>query len=238
MSASFLISKYSRILMAALLCAAAPLAANSSTQIERGKAAAATCVACHQADGNGLALPGATAWPRLAGLDPVYLANQLRAFKSGDRNNIEMQPFANMLNDAQIDDVAVYYSSLPAKAPAASDAIPQEVLDAGRQLATSGDWDRYIVPCISCHGPGNQGIGHDFPDIAGQHAGYIASQLTAWRDGERQGDPLGLMAAIAERMNDDDITAVSAWLSTQPPADRLASGPVVSVRNVEEGAQK
>lgn len=227
-----------RVLAAALLCASVPLVAHSATAIERGKAAAAVCVACHQADGNGIALEGATPWPRLAGLDPVYLANQIHAFKSGARNNAEMQPFANMLSDAQIEDVSAYYASLPARAPEMPDAVEQDVLDAGKKLAVHGDWDRYIVPCISCHGPGNQGVGHVFPDIAGQHAGYLANQLTAWREGERSGDPLGLMHAIAQRMTDSDITAVSAWLSTQPPANQATDGADVNVVQAGNGGQK
>lgn len=233
MHASFLTSKRGLGLLLALLCVATPVSSYSSTQIERGKAAAMVCVACHQADGNGLELAGATPWPRLAGLDAVYLANQLRAFKSGERSNAEMLPFAQMLDDTQIEDVAVYYSSLEARKPPASDAISQDVLDAGRKLALHGDWDRYIVPCMSCHGPGNQGVGPTFPDISGQHAGYIATQLVAWRDGDRQGDPLGLMQAIAERMTDDDITAVSAWLSTQPPAPVQTEGDDVSMDKTE-----
>lgn len=208
-----------RRLFIAVFCVVLPLGVQADASLERGKAAAMVCVACHQADGNGLELEGAAPWPRLAGLDAVYLANQLRAFKSGERENTEMRPFADMLDDAQIDDVAAYFASLDARGPAQSADVPDELLAAGEKLALHGDWDRYIVPCISCHGPGNQGVGNVFPDIAGQHPGYIESQLQAWRDGTRRGDPLGLMQAIAQRMTDHDIKAVSAWLGTQPPAD-------------------
>lgn len=204
------------------------LSVNAETAIERGKAASAVCVACHQADGNGKHAEGGTAWPRLAGLDPVYLAEQLRAFKSGNRTNAEMLPFANMLNDQQIDDVSAYYASLPAKGPEQSELEvegAEKLLEAGKKLALEGEWERYIVSCVSCHGPENQGIGHDFPDIAGQHAGYLANQLRAWQDGSRKGDPQGLMQAIALRMTDADIDAVTAWLSTQPPANGRVEGP-------------
>lgn len=231
MSAFFFVDKRGLALIAAGLISMAPLTAQSSTQAERGKAAAMVCVACHQADGNGLESAGASSWPRLAGLDAVYLASQMRAFKSGERTNAEMRPFAQMLNDEQIDDIAVYYSTLPAKAPEATVAVSDDVLAAGKKLALQGDWDRYIVSCVSCHGPGNQGVGSTFPDIAGQHPGYIANQLTDWREGKRSGDPLGLMKVIAERMTDADITAVSAWLGTQPPASGQAEGVNASTEN-------
>ncbi|MFA7503364.1 MAG: c-type cytochrome [Burkholderiaceae bacterium] len=219
MITSVLMRKHRGSLVASVLLALAPIAAHSDSAVERGEASAAICIACHQADGNGIALPGANPWPRLAGLDPDYLANQLRAFKSGERQSAEMTPFATMLSDEQIDDVAAYYSSLEARTPESSTEVSRDVLDAGQKLARYGDWNRYIVPCTSCHGPDNQGVGSAFPDISGQHADYLAQQLTAWREGTRRGDPLGLMQAIAERMTDDDVTAVSAWLSTQPPAD-------------------
>lgn len=231
MFVSSIVGKRGLAVMAAALCLTAPMTGQASTQIERGKAAAMVCLACHQADGNGLEAPGATSWPRLAGLNSAYLANQLRAFKTGERTSAEMVPFANMLSDEQIDDVAVYYSSLPAKAPEGAATASPEVLAAGKKLALHGDWDRYIVSCVSCHGPGNQGVGHVFPDIAGQHPGYIANQLSDWRDDKRSGDPLGLMKVIAKRMSDADITAVSAWLSTQPPSGAQADGTEARIEN-------
>src|SRR5690625_263396 len=59
--------------------------------IERGKAAAATCVACHQADGSGMNNEGAESWPRLTGLHPDYIVTQLTDFKEGRRTNASMR---------------------------------------------------------------------------------------------------------------------------------------------------
>lgn len=183
--------------------------------VQRGQAAAAICSSCHQADGSGMNIPGGESWPRLAGMDRDYLVRQVGAFKAGTRQSISMAPFANMLNDDQLRDVASYYASLntPPKAPPAVDA---EVLAHGKKLALEGDWSRYIVPCSSCHGPSNQGVGDTFPGLAGQHPGYIAQQLEAWQKGTRSNDPQNLMGAIAKRLNSDDIAAVSAWLASQP----------------------
>ncbi|MFP4138617.1 MAG: c-type cytochrome [Halomonas sp.] len=185
---------------------------------ERGEAAAGTCVACHQADGSGKNVPDGESWPRLAGLDAEYLAKQLHDFKAGRRENATMLPFANMLDDQQIADVAAYYSQLPATQGEGGD-VDAALLERGERLATRGDWDDYIVSCKSCHGPGNQGVGGTFPGIAGQHAGYIESQLRAWQTEERGNDPQHLMGAVAQRMSDEDITAVAAWLASQPASD-------------------
>ena len=182
--------------------------------IERGKAASATCVACHQADGSGMAVPGAEAWPRIAGLDRDYMYSQLQAIRQGTRVSVSMAPFVAMFTDEQLHDVVTYYASLPAPQVPVPEVDP-ELLKHGEKLATKGDWDRYIIACASCHGVGNRGNGSIFPTLAGQHPAYITQQINAWKKGTRHNDPQGLMKAIADRLNERDIEAVSAWLARQ-----------------------
>src|SRR5690554_5732518 len=183
--------------------------------VKRGQASAAICSSCHQADGSGMNIPGGESWPRLAGLNRDYLIAQVNAFKTGTRSSPTMTPFAGMLNPQQLIDVSSFYASLPTKPITVANA-DAELLEHGKKLALEGDWERYIVPCSSCHGPGNQGVGSEFPGIAGQHPGYIAQQLEAWQNGVRKNDPQNLMGAIAKRLNSQDIAAVSAWLASQP----------------------
>lgn len=187
--------------------------------IERGKTASVTCVACHQADGSGMNIPGGESWPRLSGLDRDYIIAQLQAFKEGTRESASMLPFANMLNDEQTVDVATYYASLT-PTQAAAPEVSDEVMEHGKKLALVGDWDRYIVSCNACHGIDSQGNGSTFPELAGQHPGYIAQQITAWQNGTRTNDPQNLMKVIADRLDDRDIEAVSAWLASQPAVDQ------------------
>ncbi len=183
--------------------------------VKAGQQAAAICAACHQVDGNGMNIPGGESWPRLAGLDANYLLKQLQDMKSGKRSNATMAPFANMLSEQQMRDVAVYFNQLPAGSAKGGEQASADELAHGEKLATVGDWERYIVPCQSCHGPANQGVGAHFPAIAGQHADYLAGQLRAWKNGTRDNDPQHLMLAIAERLDERDIRAVSQWLSRQ-----------------------
>ncbi|MEA2117527.1 c-type cytochrome [Halovibrio sp. HP20-50] len=186
---------------------------------ERGQAAAATCTACHQADGSGMNVPKGESWPRLAGLNADYIAKQLHDFKAGRRQNATMVTFANMLDDQQIADVAEYYSQMPVTPGQGGDEADEALLARGQQLAERGDWNAYIVSCQSCHGPSGTGVGSTFPGVASQHAGYISAQLTAWKNETRSNDPQNLMGAIAKRMNDNDIQAVSAWYATQPGSE-------------------
>jgi len=206
------------VLISACLAASAAFAQEGDA--ERGQAAAATCTACHQANGAGMNIPGGESWPRLAGLDAGYIAKQLHDFKAGRRQNASMMPFASMLSDEQIIDVAAYYSQMPVTPAQGGQDASEAELARGQQLAERGDWDDYIVSCKSCHGPGGQGAGSDFPGIASQHAGYISAQLLAWKNDERSNDPQNLMGAIANRMSDDDIQAVSAWYATQTVSEQ------------------
>lgn len=203
---------------ALVLTAQLAIAENTNkAAIERGKALSATCNACHQSNGGGMNIPGGESWPRLAGLHANYLAAQLHAFKQGSRKSPSMTPFANMLNDAQIDDIAQYYASLAAPATNHTETNA-DLLAHGKKLAEQGDWDRYIVPCASCHGENNLGNGAIFPALAGQHAGYIEQQLHAWQNGNRKNDPQQLMSSIAQRLSANDIKAVATWLATQAPS--------------------
>ncbi|OYV31167.1 MAG: cytochrome c4 [Thiomonas sp. 20-64-9] len=181
---------------------------------------AASCIACHGAGGMGNAAAG---YPRLAGLPEQYLADQLRYFADGARNNAIMSGMAKPLSAAQVTALATYYSKLKPSgkpAPMPTGAAAAE----GERLALRGDWEKGIPACIRCHGPGAVGVGENFPALVGQSAAYIEAQIKAWKDGSRSGDPLGLMHTVALRMTDAQTQAVAQWLAAQPlsPAQSAA----------------
>lgn len=53
-----------------------------------------------------------------------------------------------------------------------------------------------------------------FPSLAGQHAGYTVAQLQAWKTGARTNDPLQLMKTVAEKLSEEEMRAVAAYLAT------------------------
>ncbi len=75
---------------------------------EAGKAKSVTCAACHGANG----ISAIPMYPNLAGQKEAYIAQQLRNFKSGERNNAIMKGMAMPLSDADIDNLATYYANL------------------------------------------------------------------------------------------------------------------------------
>ena len=93
--------------LAALFASGSALA---SGDIEAGKTKSATCQACHSKDGNASVDPQ---YPRLAGQYADYLARALHEYKKGERKNPIMAGFAGTLSDADIEDLAAYFASLP-----------------------------------------------------------------------------------------------------------------------------
>ena len=207
--------KTTRTLLALLLggIALAPAwaAAPDGKQIATQGLGGAPCLACHGDRGQG---SDAAGFPRLAGMDAGYLASQLHAFKDGTRQNPVMAPQVQGLDDAAIAAVAAYYAGLPVPEPTPGPGN-SDLLEQGRILATRGRWADDIPACEQCHGPGGRGIPPHFPALAAQHAGYLESQIRAWQQGQRHNDPNGLMAAVAERLGEDDIKAVAAWFASQ-----------------------
>jgi cytochrome c553 len=93
-----------------------------AAQAEAGDAKAgrakaeAVCGVCHGVDGLAK-LPEA---PNLAGQSETYLTEQIAAFKSGERKNEMMSVVVQDLSDADIENLAAYYSGIEisVKAPA------------------------------------------------------------------------------------------------------------------------
>ena len=88
----------------ALLCASAAQARDPVA----GQKLAGMCAACHGLQGLST-LPNA---PNLAGQPTIYVAEQLKNYRSGSRKNEVMAIIAKPLTDEQIDDLAAWYASI------------------------------------------------------------------------------------------------------------------------------
>lgn len=73
---------------------------------EAGKAKSATCAACHGADG----VSSVPSFPKLAGQNRDYLYHSLKDYKSGKRANPIMAGQVQTLSDADMLDLAMYFS--------------------------------------------------------------------------------------------------------------------------------
>ena len=74
-----------------------------------GKAKFAVCAGCHGPTGAG---NEALKYPKLTGRDAAFVAEQLRAFKSGARDNATMKAMTAGLSEADMDNLAAYIATL------------------------------------------------------------------------------------------------------------------------------
>ena len=201
------------------------------TSIERGQevvlgtadcssATCFSCFQCHGVRGEGSAL---AQQPRLAGQVYEYLYSSLRSFAAGTRPNPTMHSVAMTLTDQQMRDVAAYFAALPPEqfptlvAIKAADAPSDEVLKEGRVLAETGAAAQGVPACGTCHGPQGGGMPPLYPALAGQYPAYLESQLRAFRDGTRGGDPGGVMHTVARGMTDEQIIASAQFYAASQP---------------------
>ena len=70
------------------------------------------------------------------------------------------------------------------------------------------------VVCSACHGIDGNSVNPLWPNLAGQHAAYLAKQMRAFRSGERK-DPV--MAPMAAGLSDADIDDLAAFYAARKP---------------------
>lgn len=92
--------------------------------------------------------------------------------------------------------------------------VPVGSIAKGRDLAGTGGGR--TVPCAICHGPDLRGVGN-VPRLAGVHPIYLARQLYRFKDGTRNGAEVSLMKPAADRLTDEDIVNLSAYLGSLAP---------------------
>ena len=176
------------------------LSANIQTAVAgdkvAGRAQAERCTGCHGAAG----IASNPAWPNLAAQNSTYLTNSLRAFKAGTRTDAMMQSIAQALSDADMQNLAAYFSSLSCK-PAAN--VPDDKTQQGKTLATA---------CANCHGERGSSANPAWPNLAGQNETYLANALHNFKSGMRND---ALMSRIAASLSDADISALARYFQAQ-----------------------
>jgi len=182
---------------------------------DQGASKAATCIACHGVNGNSVN----PSWPSLAGQHESYIAATLEAFKQplgsdnqtaeGGRYDVVMSGQTLALNEQDMADLGAYFAAQKM----AGKVSDPSLVAAGERLYRGGNKEAGVSACIACHGPsgrGNPPAG--YPSVAGQHAVYTAKQLTDYRSAARKSDDGQIMRSVSERLTDDEIKAVAAYM--------------------------
>ena len=190
-----------------------------------GATKAGTCAACHGLDGNGT---DPAIYPRIAGQSERYIAHQLALFKSGERANAIMQPFAALLSAQDMRDLGAHFATQASGAGIADDTgiddgpyAGMKFYEVGQALFRRGDAERGLPACMACHGPSGQGNpGPAWPHVAGQSSWYTAPRLHEFREGtttERDPRLFKVMAAVAKSLTDEEIEALASYLQGLHP---------------------
>ena len=169
------------------------------------------CKDCHGVSAQGYR--GYFPIPRLAGQQPEYLENQLRAFIEHRRTNNIMFNVAHALNPAMVSALAAHFRSLN---PPPIDGAPTRLAAEGRKIFQDGVPDSNIAACAACHGPDATGKG-EIPRLAGQLYPYMIKELVNWRHERGQNparpDTSAIMSPVAHSLNKSQIEAVAAYVS-------------------------
>jgi len=199
------------MLIAALLAAAGH--AHDAIRAERGSIEAKLqyCKTCH-----GLSAQGYRGWfpmPRLAGQQPQYLENQLRAFVERRRTNPVMQNVAHVLSPSMVSALAAYFKNLD---PGPIGGAPRGSLALGKRIYEEGLPESNVAACFACHGADAKGQ-NEIPRLAGQLYEYTVGQLGGWAKVRGQGsavDTSAIMAPTAHNLTRSQVEAVAAYVST------------------------
>ncbi len=192
------------IISLGLAMAVCAVQAHAQGDAAAGKAKTEACAGCHGEDGNA----AAPMFPKLAGQHASYLTRQLREFKSGKRVDPTMNAMAASLSDADIADIGAWYAQHKIKPE------PAEKNELGQKIYRNGIPDKQVPACAACHGPkgeGNPSAG--YPLLGGQYSSYVGKILHDYKSVERSSDPNEIMRTIANRLNTDEINAVSDYVS-------------------------
>ena len=184
--------------MAAVFVLAA-LASSAHAGVEEGRVKSQVCAACHGVDGNS-AIPTI---PSLAGQPRQFITQALFMFREGRRKNDQMTPFADKLSNADLNDLAQYFSAQKLTPPTRQ---PEgDIVARGRAVTEKNN-------CVACHTPTLVGQQH-IPRLAGQHKPYLLEQLKQFKAATRA-DLDGTMTSAAQGLAVDDLDMVAEYLST------------------------
>jgi cytochrome c553 len=188
--------------VAAAFAAALPLVSWTEmavgADIEQGRQKAQVCVACHGAAGNSTN----PVTPSLAGQPAQFISIELFQFREGNRKDPQMTPMAVNLSNADMNDLAAYFS-VQKPEPTTHKTDPANAAAAAK-LAQQFN-------CVQCHGPALLGLQH-IPRLAGQQYDYLKTQLRGFR-AQTRADLDGNMTSAAQGLTDKDIDVLVDYIS-------------------------
>jgi cytochrome c553 len=175
--------------------AAGPLDAPGAPQ-------ALVCSACHGFAGQSQS----NTMPILAGMAPWYFKKSIQDYAAGKRTSPEMEPYAKMVLEFGVDDIAAYFGAQ--KRTASPVKLDPAAVERGRAAA---------VQCTLCHGVSGKGDpAKGVPDLTGQPPGYLRNQMLLFKADRRSpGDAqLKAIKALMLTIPDEQLADLAAYWSS------------------------
>jgi cytochrome c553 len=186
-----------KIVLIALLMSILPLGSTfADGDVQAGNTKAYTCTGCHGIPGYNNVYPTYKV-PKIGGQNYAYLVAALKAYRNGERDHATMTNQASSLNDGDIEDISAYFASLPLSSQ------PSGIVSAAEEKSKV---------CEACHGVTGKSVDPTYPNLAGQHASYLAQALGDYRSGARTNP---IMAGMATNLSNQDIADLAAWFASQ-----------------------
>ena len=180
------------------------------TDIEAGKAIAEErCSGCHGLDGRGQE----SDIPDLAAQPADYLADALHAYKDGRRHHAALRDMVSGMSEAEIRNIAAYYSSLPAV------EVSVETAPTPRGEAVYEDGAEIAAICTDCHGENGYSEEPGIPSLAGQQPAYLIASTLEYVKGKRGHAEKEQML---QGLRQIDIEKMSLYFASQLPPVREA----------------
>lgn len=210
---SQLLSRTAAFVIVASVAAVAHAEDKPAASVPAGelKAKSDYCKTCHGVEAQGFR--GSVPMPRLAGQQPEYIENQLKAFIERRRDNPVMRNVVHVLSPAMVTGLTTEFKNLN---PKPLGGAPKELAPEGKKIYEEGVPSANVPACASCHGKEAKGDGQ-FPRLAGQLNDYVIRKLTNW-DKERgqdkaNPDTSAIMQPIAHELTETQLKAVAAYVS-------------------------
>lgn len=201
-----------RAMRTALLAVALSAGFSLAGRADEFQAKLAYCKTCHGLSGQGY--HGYYAMPRLAGQQPKYIENQLRAFIEHRRKNEIMANVAHALSPSMLSALALHFRDLnpPPLGGGGSGSIAT-----GKRIYEEGLPDSNVPACSACHGQDARGQ-DQIPRLAGQLPDYFYSKLVNWTAERGQNksmpDSSAVMGPTSHNLTKSQIAAVAAYVSS------------------------
>jgi cytochrome c553 len=87
--------------------------------------------------------------------------------------------------------------------------------DLKKHRVTEATAQKAATVCAACHGANGISVADHIPNLAGQRASYLSSQLAAFKQGARKSDIMNVMAAT---LSEDEMAQLATHFSSQSSA--------------------